>query len=96
MRIRNPAFYLTGVILQLAWGTIGLILTRQFDSFDAIATEKVAREKDLDVEPVDMNIPRKVSEVSPAVTVFSRTIEGGSIRLRLQSMPREWYHHICI
>lgn len=71
LRIRNPAFYLTGVILKLLWGTLGLFLTGQFDSTDGVATKKVARDKDLDIEAVDMNIPRRMSEVHPAVTVFS-------------------------
>ncbi len=71
MLIRNPALYLTGIIVRWFWGIIGLFLTRQFDPVDRVVTKKVAREKDVEIEPVDLNIPRRMSEVHLVVTVLS-------------------------
>jgi hypothetical protein len=71
MLLRNPALYLTGIILDLFWGILGFLLTRQFKPVDGVATERVAQRKELDIEPVDLNLPRRASEVGFAVTVFS-------------------------
>jgi hypothetical protein len=71
MLIRNPALYLTAIILEAVWGIIGFILTRQFDPVDRVVTKKVAREMGVDIEPVDLDIPRKMSEVHPIITVLS-------------------------
>lgn len=71
MLIRNPALYLTAIVLEAVWGIIGFILTRQFDPVDRVVTKKVAREKGVDIEPVDLDIPRKMSEVHLVVTVLS-------------------------
>lgn len=71
MLIRNPALYITAVILEWLWGIIGFILTRRFAPVDRVVTEEVAREKDVDIEPVDLNIPRRMSEVHLVVTVLS-------------------------
>jgi hypothetical protein len=71
MLIRNPALYLTAIILEAVWGIIGFILTRQFDPVDRVVTKKVAREMGVDVEPVDLDIPREMSEVHPIITVLS-------------------------
>lgn len=71
MLIRNPALYLTGIILEWFWGILGLFLTCQFKPVDGVATEKVAQRRELDIEPVDLNLPRRASNVGLAVTVFS-------------------------
>lgn len=71
MVLRNPALYLTGIILDWFWGILGFLLTRRFQPVDAVATETVAQRKELDIEPVDLNLPRRASEVGPVVTVFS-------------------------
>ena len=71
MIVRNPALYITGVTLECIWAMLGFILTWQFTTVDTAVTKKVAQENNLDIEPVDMNIPRKMSEVSPIVTVVS-------------------------
>jgi len=69
--LRNPALYLTGIILDWFWGIFGFILTRQFKPVDGVATEKVAQKRGLHIEPVDLNLQRRASEVSFAVTAFS-------------------------
>lgn len=71
MLLRNPALYLTGIILDWFWGMLGFLLTRQFKPVDGVATETVAQRKELDIEPVDLNLPRRASEVGLAVTVLS-------------------------
>jgi len=71
MLFRNPSLYLTGVILDCFWGILGLLLTRRFKPVDGVATEQVAQNRELDIEPVDLNLPRRASEVSLAVTLFS-------------------------
>jgi hypothetical protein len=69
MLLRNPALYLTGIILDWFWGLLGFFLTRQFKPVDGVATETVAQRKELDIEPVDLNLPRRASEVGLVVTV---------------------------
>lgn len=71
MFLRNPALYLTGIILEWFWAIFGFLLTRQFKPVDAVATETVAQRKELDIEPVDLNLPRRASEVGLVVTAFS-------------------------
>ena len=71
MLLRNPALYLTGTILDWFWGILGFIFTRHFKPVDMVATETVAQKKEIDIEPVDLNLPRRTSEVGLAVTAFS-------------------------
>ncbi len=71
MLLRNPALYLTGIILDWFWGILGFLLTHQFKPVDGVATETVVQKKELDIQPVDLSLPRRASEVGLAVTVFS-------------------------
>ncbi|WP_436906526.1 hypothetical protein [Halosimplex marinum] len=71
MLLRNPALYFTGIILDWFWGILGFLLTRQFKPVDGVATETVALRKDLDIKPVDLNLPRRASEVSLIITALS-------------------------
>lgn len=71
MLIRNPIFWITGWILEIAWGLLGFVLTGRYGPVDGYATDKVSNEKKIKTEPVDMNLVRRVSEVSIYVTVFS-------------------------
>jgi len=71
MLLRNPALYLTGIILDWFWGILGFLLTRQFKPVDRVATETVAQKKELNIEPVDLNLPRRASDIGLTITIFS-------------------------
>lgn len=69
--IRNPSILIMGWILDVIWGVPGFLLTRNFGPLDATVTTTVARERGLDVEPVDMNLRQRASEVNILITILS-------------------------
>lgn len=69
--LRNPSLWLGSWLISLLWSTIGFILTRQRDSVDGYVARQVAKEKEVDIVPVDMNIVADLSDVRILVTVLS-------------------------
>lgn len=68
---RNPTLRITGWILNGFWGVFGFLLTGQFDSVDAFVTREVAHERSMEVEPVDLNLVRRASNIALPLTVAS-------------------------
>lgn len=71
MLVHNPTLYLTGIILEWFWGILGFVLTGRFKPVDEVATEVVSEKNEIKIEPVDLNLPRRASEVSVTITVLS-------------------------
>ena len=69
--LRNPSLWITSWVISIVWGIPGFLITRSFDSVDAAVTRSVAHEKELVVEPVDMNLMRLGSNISPLITTLS-------------------------
>lgn len=69
--LRNPSLWLGSWLISLLWSTFGFILTRQRDSVDGYVARQVAKEKEVDIVPVDMNIVADLSDVRILVTVLS-------------------------
>jgi hypothetical protein len=68
---RNPAFWLMARLVDVVWGVIGFLLTRQFRSVDAAVTRQVAQNRDIPIEPVDKDLTTAASIVSLPVTILS-------------------------
>lgn len=68
---RNPALWITSWILHVVWGLPGFLLTRNFESIDSSVTREVAESRNLDIEPVDLNLMRRASDVNRYVTGLS-------------------------
>ncbi|MFK5604893.1 hypothetical protein [Haloferax volcanii] len=71
LRLRNPTVWVAGKFLNSFWQAGGYLLTRQRDSVDTAVTKKIARERGLQMTPVDETIVRSASDVNPLLTVFS-------------------------
>lgn len=71
LRIHNPTVWIAGLLLNFFWRTGGFLLTRRFNPVDAVVSKKIARERGLEVLPVDETIVKRASEVSLLLTVFS-------------------------
>lgn len=69
--IRNPSILIMGWILDVIWGVPGFLLTKRFGPLDTTVTNSVAHERGLDVEPVDMNLRKRASEVNILITLLS-------------------------
>lgn len=69
--IRNPSILIMGWILDVIWGVPGYLLTRSFGPLDTTVTNSVARERGLDIEPVDMNLRKRASEINILITLLS-------------------------
>jgi hypothetical protein len=68
---RNPAMFIAGWILNLFWAIPGFLLTRQFDSVDSYVTRQVAQERNLDIDPVDLNLVPYLSNIWMVWTAIS-------------------------
>lgn len=71
MILRNPVIWLTGWIVEFAWGLLGLLLTRSWGAVDGYVTEAVSQDRHIDIERVDMNLVRRASDVPFWLTVLS-------------------------
>lgn len=69
--IRNPVFWITAWLVDLAWGLPGLALTGRLGPVDGYVTDIVAREQDINIEPVDMSLVRRAGEVGLWASVTS-------------------------
>lgn len=67
----NPAMFISGWCLNFFWGVLGFLLTRRFDSVDGVATKKIAKERGIPIEPVDMDVVREMSDVGALFTACS-------------------------
>lgn len=67
----NPSIYVMGVILDLFWGVLGFFFTGQLSPVDKTAIKKVANDRGIDIEGVDLNIPRLMAEVDIRITLLS-------------------------
>lgn len=71
LQLRNPTVWVAARFLNVFWGILGFILSQEYDSIDSIATRKIARERDIEMVPVDATIVQRESEVSLIITIFS-------------------------
>ncbi|WP_049907420.1 hypothetical protein [Haloferax elongans] len=71
LRLRNPTVWIAGKFLNSFWQAGGFLLTRQLDSVDTAVTKKIARERKLQMKPVDETIVRSASDVNPLLSAFS-------------------------
>ncbi|MEA5387259.1 hypothetical protein VB779_09470 [Haloarculaceae archaeon H-GB11] len=69
--LRNPIMWVTDWILYVVWGVPGLLLTKKWGPVDGSITESVSQEEDIEIEPVDLNLVRRASDVSIWVSIFS-------------------------
>lgn len=69
--LRNPIMWVTGWILEVMWGSLGFLLTRRWGPVDGYVTDRVSQEQDIEIEPVDLNLVRRASDVSIWITLLS-------------------------
>lgn len=69
--LRNPVLWITAWLVGLAWGLPGLALTGRLGPVDCYVTDVVAREQNINIEPVDMSLVRRASKVGLWVSATS-------------------------
>lgn len=71
LTLRNPIMQITSWILNFLWGILGFLLTGRWGPVDGYVTDVVAQEQEIDIEPVDMNLVRRASDISIRMTILS-------------------------
>jgi hypothetical protein len=71
--LRNPVMWMTGWILDVVWAIAGFLLSKgkAREPVDGYVTDVVAEEHGIDIEPVDLNLMRRASDVNRWLTAVS-------------------------